>query len=266
MYSTLGGAFAREARSVERALTDGVSTIRFAQISGSSFEGQKVYRHQSVLVRRHGQSARGLMLQHNKVRSLKVAVGLLQNVCIRPGETFSFWKLVGRPSRRRGFSLGMELSAGRPQEGVGGGLCQLSNLIFWLALHSSLRVVERHHHSFDPFPDQGRVLPFGSGATVMYRYKDLRLFNPTDSTFRLRFGFDAKCLQGLLQADARPRLSHSVFERDARIERVDGRWRRRNTLWRRVRIRATGRILRDEFLLKNDAEVRYEPSLRDQAV
>jgi vancomycin resistance protein VanW len=261
MYSAAGGAFAREGRSLERTLSDSVSEIRFARTLCPSLRGQKVYRHQSVLVRRRGQNARGLELQENKVRSLRVAVRCLQDVCILPGETFSFWKLIGRPTRRRGFAVGMELSAGRPQEGVGGGLCQLSNLIFWLALHSSLQVVERHHHSFDPFPDDGRVLPFGSGATVMYRYKDLRLFNSTDSTFRLRFGFDAKCIRGALQAAEAPPLSYSVFERDARIEKVDGGWRRRNTIWRRVRIRSTGRVLRDELLFKNDAEVRYEPRI-----
>lgn len=260
MYSAAGGLLAREARSLERSWADAMSETRFARTRRASFDGKKVYRHQSVLIRRRGQNARGLELQQNKVRSLKVAVRCLQNVCIRPGETFSFWKLVGRPTEERGFAVGMELSAGRPQEGVGGGLCQLSNLIFWLALHSSLTVVERHHHSFDPFPDDGRVLPFGSGATVMYRYKDLRLFNPTASTFRFRFGFDAKCLRGLLQSSAPPRLSHSVFERDACFENVDGRWRRRNAIWRRVRIRTTGRVLRDELLFRNDAEVRYEPS------
>lgn len=184
MYSPTAGLLAREARSVERTWTDALSKIRFARTQQGSFSGQKVYRHQSVLIRRRGQSPRGLRLQENKVRSLRMAVRCLQDVCILPGETFSFWKLVGRPTEERGFAVGMELSAGRPQEGVGGGLRQLSNLIFWLALHSSLQVAERHHHSFDPFPDDGRVLPFGSGATVMYRYKDLRLFNPTASTFR----------------------------------------------------------------------------------
>jgi vancomycin resistance protein YoaR len=36
----------------------------------------------------------------------------------------------------------------------------------------------------------GRVLPFASGATVMYNYKDLRLHNPTNQTFQLRLWLD----------------------------------------------------------------------------
>jgi len=37
-----------------------------------------------------------------------------------------------------------------------------------------IKRIERHHHSFDPFLDTGRVLPFASGAIVMYNYRDLR--------------------------------------------------------------------------------------------
>ena len=47
---------------------------------------------------------------------------------------------------------------------MGGGLCQLANLLYWMALHTPLAVVERHHHSFDPFPDENRTLPSGRAA------------------------------------------------------------------------------------------------------
>jgi vancomycin resistance protein VanW len=42
-----------------------------------------------------------------------------------------------------------------------------------MAIHSPLVVVERSNHSFDPFPDDGRGLPFGSGAEIFYNYIDL---------------------------------------------------------------------------------------------
>jgi len=111
------------------------------------------------------------------VQNLKAAVPLLTGLLVRPGETFSFCKTIGQPTRARGFTDGMELSHGVARAGVGGGLCQLSNLLHWLVLHSPLTVVERHHHSFDPFPDDGRVLPFGSGATVFFNYRDFRFRN-----------------------------------------------------------------------------------------
>lgn len=54
----------------------------------------------------------------------------------------------------------------RSSSGIGGGISQISNSIHWLVLHSELQLVERANHSFDPFADDGQVLPFGSGAAV----------------------------------------------------------------------------------------------------
>ena len=74
----------------------------------------------------------------------------------------------------------------RPMPGVGGGICQLANLVHWMVLHSQLTVVERSEHSFDPFPDKGRVLPWGVGCSIVYNYVDLVVRNDTDHTFQLR--------------------------------------------------------------------------------
>lgn len=126
-------------------------------------------KHTSKLIRRLGDS--DLALQRNKVVNLRLAVDCMNGVSIGPGEYFSFCRLVGRPSARRGFVEGMELSFGEARSGIGGGICQLSNLIHWMALHSPLRVVERANHSFDPFPDEGRILPFGSGAAIFYNFR-----------------------------------------------------------------------------------------------
>lgn len=65
-------------------------------------------------------------------------------------------------------------------------------------IHSPLVVVERSNHSFDPFPDEGRVLPFGSGAAIFYNYIDLVLHNPTDRSFQLKLNVGETQLEGEL--------------------------------------------------------------------
>src|SRR5437868_1673773 len=117
----------------------------------------KVARHSSVLLRKLGDV--DTQLQRNKITNLRLAAARLNQIVIAPGETFSFWYLIGEPSARRGFVEGLLIHSGRMAHGVGGGLCQLSNLVYWLALHTPLTVSERHHHQFDAFPDSGRVLP-----------------------------------------------------------------------------------------------------------
>lgn len=219
----------------------------------------RIKKHQSVLVRRLGGD--DLTLQLNKVDNLKIVIQQLDGILIRPGETFSFCKLVGKPTLRKGFKEGMELSRGVAQAGVGGGICQASNLIYWLVLHSPLEVIERHHHSFDPFPDKGRILPFASGATVMYNYRDLRFRNNSSQTFQFRFWLDKKCLNGDLRCNQQLDYSYHVFESEHRFTQVEGKYYRSNQLWRQVIDKKKARVVRQEFLVKNHAEVKYVPSL-----
>jgi vancomycin resistance protein VanW len=195
----------------------------------------RVFKHTSRLIR----LAPGvdLALQLGKVQNLRVAIPCLSEVVIRPGETFSFCRLVGRPTRARGFVEGMELSRGVARPGVGGGLCQLANLLHWLVLHSPLTVVERHHHSFDPFPDSGRVVPFGSGATIFYNYLDLRFRNDTSSTYQVRLWLTDKLLEGELRSDEVHPLKYRVYEQRHRFFREGTQVFRENELWREVRLR-----------------------------
>jgi vancomycin resistance protein VanW len=216
----------------------------------------KVARHASVLLRRLGDV--DMALQHNKITNLGLAAGRLNHVIIAPGETFSFWYLVGAPTAERGYVEGLLIHSGHMARGVGGGLCQLSNLIYWLALHSPLTVTERHHHQFDAFPDSGRVLPFGSGATVFYNYVDLQLRNDTDQPFRLSVWLTDGELCGSLDTDRPLAHKYHVRERNHRFVRRGGQLYRENDLYREVRDRASGNLLREEPITHNLAPVMYD--------
>lgn len=52
--------------------------------------------------------------------------------------------------------------------------------------HAPLTVLERSEHSFDPFPDNARLLPWGVGCSIAYNYVDLVVRNDTDHRFQLR--------------------------------------------------------------------------------
>ena len=212
-------------------------------------------RHQSLLNRKMGES--DPQLQLNKIVNLGLAREHLDGVLIAPGQTFSFWRLVGDANAARGYLPGMRLSRGEVQVGVGGGLCQMGNLLLWMAWHSPLQVCERHHHSFDPFPDQGRVLPFGSGCSLFHPYLDLRFYNPTQTTFQFRIWLDQTHLHGLLAASELWPESFHLFEREHAFVRQNEKNYRRNQIWRRVTDRATGNALREEPLVSNFAEVKY---------
>ena len=60
-----------------------------------------VYRHNSLIRRRLGNV--NMQLQENKATNLALAVKHIDGLVIRPGETFSVWKLIGRTTKRRGY-------------------------------------------------------------------------------------------------------------------------------------------------------------------
>jgi vancomycin resistance protein VanW len=214
-----------------------------------------VKKHQSLLRRKLGDS--DPQLQENKIVNLRLAIPNIDGILIKPGEVFSFWMLVGRTTRSKGYVEGMQLSRGEVKTGIGGGICQLANLLYWMALHSPLQVIERHHHSFDPFPDDHRTLPFGSGASVFYNYVDLRFLNPTDNTFQIRVWLTDKHLKGALLSSQLTEYTYHVEERNHRFLEQDGRTYRENELWRSVIDRRTGEKRAVEFIMHNFAEVKY---------
>lgn len=152
----------------------------------------------------------------------------------------------------------MLLSMGEVKTGIGGGICQLANLLFWMALHTPLQVVERHHHSFDPFPDDGRVLPFGSGAGVFYNYVDLRFHNPTSQSFQIKVWLTDKHLKGSIHTDRDWPFAFHLEERNHKFLQKDGRNYRQNEIWRKKVDKATGSYVGEELLIKNFSEVKYE--------
>lgn len=122
-----------------------------------------------------------------KVHNFQLAIAKIEPVVVYPGQLFSFWKAVGRPSVRNGFQAGRTLVKGQLQLSVGGGLCQVAGLLYAVALQAGLEVVERHHHSVDIYTDETRYAPLGSDATVVYGYKDLQFRNNSPSAIRFRF-------------------------------------------------------------------------------
>lgn len=109
-----------------------ISWIRMNNILASNYQQEELpysyYSHRTILLRKLRDV--DMWLQHNKTINLKIASKKLNGILIRPGEVFSYWKLIGNPSKKKGYVDGMILKNGSFGADTGGGLCQLSNLIF----------------------------------------------------------------------------------------------------------------------------------------
>jgi vancomycin resistance protein VanW len=128
----------------------------------------------------------------NKIHNLALAAQSINDVVINPQQIFSLWTLVGAPTQHRGYLPGRSLVKQQLQAEYGGGLCQLSGLLYHLALTAGLTILERHPHSIDLYTDETRFAPLGSDATVVYGYKDFRFLNslPQPICVRILVGTD----------------------------------------------------------------------------
>ena len=235
----------------------------FARSRGLAL-GHLWFAHRTPLLR----PLKGLDMQYqqNKVVNLRLAAGRLDGLLIRPGEMFSYWNRIGNPTRGKGYLEGMVLEGGRIGTGTGGGLCQLSNLIYWMSLHTPLTVVERHRHGYDVFPDASRTQPFGSGATCCYPHIDLMLRNNTPWTFQLRIRVGEEDLEGEWRSDAPPDRFYEIVERNHEIRgEYWGGYTRSNKIFRRT-YGLDGVLWGEELVAANAAIMMYEPFLEGPVI
>lgn len=232
----------------------------FASEKKSFYFENVIFSHKTPLYRKLKNV--DMWLQENKIENLKLAIKEVNSIVIKPGEIFSYWKTIGKPTYKKGYRDGMILHYGSFKWGAGGGLCQLSNLLYWITLHSPLTVIERHRHSFDVFPDSNRTQPFGSGATCVYNYRDLQIKNQTNDDFQFKLWIDNECLHGELLSTNHPRFKYEIYEKSHEIiPQYWGAYVQRNSIHKKTLNLNNDSEINDEFICENTALMMYEPLL-----
>lgn len=112
----------------------------------------------------------------NRCKNIVTACAHINGTVLKPGDVFSYNKVVGPREGENGFKMAPVIVNGRLEPGMGGGVCQTSSTLYNAVLMSDLKIVERSHHAFPV-----HYLPAGRDATVAYGDKDFRFQNSTDS-------------------------------------------------------------------------------------
>lgn len=217
-----------------------------------------VYKSESLLRRKLGNVDE--KLQINKIHNLELAIPNVNNTVIPPNKMFSFWNLIKKPTYDKGYLDGMLLADGHVLEGVGGGLCQLANMIHWLFLHTGMIVKEHWHHDYDIFPDSGRTLPFGSGASVFFNYFDLQYLNATKETYTLCLKLTDTHLVGEVWSNKVQNIKYSVIEEDHKFYKENNKTFRENKLYKITIDKITGNTINKQLIKHNNSQVLYEIS------
>ncbi len=202
-----------------------------------------------------------MTLQENKRVNLDIAIKHLNQIEIKPNQYFSLWKLVGRPTKNKGYLDGLVLKSGTIDKGTGGGLCQLGNLLFWIFAHSPLSVKERYRHGYDVFPDVKRKVPFGAGATLSYNYIDLQIQNQTNNSFVIKLWLDKTHLNGELVSKNKIKETFKIEERNHQIkQQFWGGYSRHNQIFK---ITTSETSQTEKMIVENHAIMMYDPFLSE---
>lgn len=199
-----------------------------------------------------------MIYQQNKVFNLKLAARPLNNLIIRPGETFSFWKAVRYADKDTPYKDGLVVSNGTLQTSQGGGLCQISNLLFWLFLHSPLTIVERHGHKVKDFPEPPSDAPIGVDATVSEGWIDLRVKNDSDQTFQIVISFDNNNIYGKILTDTKPAIEYQITNGQVMYYRDNGKiFEEVDVVQRIVKVKSNS-CVSSKILYRNCCEIGYQ--------
>ena len=116
-----------------------------------------------------------------RLTNISITCSALNNTIIHSGETFSFNKVVGKPTTERGYQEASVIIDHKTEKGIGGGNCQVSSTLYNAVLNiPSLVVTERHEHGKDV-----TYVPEGKDAAVSYDSLDLKFRNDLGSDIRI---------------------------------------------------------------------------------
>ena len=96
-----------EKEILKRRLQDQCRKTLFAKERTDTALPVLIYRHNSLIRRRLGNV--NMQLQENKATNLALAVSHIDGLLIRPGETFSVWKQIGRTTKKKGYKEGLTM-------------------------------------------------------------------------------------------------------------------------------------------------------------
>jgi len=116
-----------------------------------------------------------------RLNNVQLVAKLIDGALVKPGGTFSFNGTTGERTAAKGFQEAPVIINGELQNGLGGGICQVSTTVFNAAFDGGLPINARTNHAL--YIDH---YPLGRDATVNYPDLDLRFSNDTDHWLLLR--------------------------------------------------------------------------------
>ena len=205
-----------------------------------------------------------MQLQRNKVQNLRLAAKQIDGVVVAPGETFSLWALVGRPTRRKGYLDGLVISEGPLRKGSCWRIvpaCQFNPLYGFTYADESDRTASPYRRTFSR--DAGRRVPFGTGTSIVYKNCDYRFQNTTPYPVQIKVWLQDGMLMGEIRSNEALKERYRLKEENHHYTKeTDGYYR--NSFVYQVLSDSDGKELQKNLILQNHSKVLFDPALIPQ--
>lgn len=116
----------------------------------------------------------------NRTTNLILATNKINGTVLMPGETFSYNKVVGARTIAAGYKEAPIYIQGRVEDGLGGGICQVTSTLYNAVVYANLEVTQRSNHQFIP-----SYVTASRDATVVYGAIDFQFKNNRDYPIKL---------------------------------------------------------------------------------
>jgi vancomycin resistance protein YoaR len=144
----------------------------------------------------------------SQIRNIQQGARALDGFIVKPGEVFSFNRVVGPRTLERGYQPAPSYLENLITDTVGGGICQLSSTLYAASLEAGVVILQRVPHRYLVHS----VAP-GRDATVWYGKADLQWMNNTPVPIRI----EARIQGTQLIVTLKGRLSRKVQVSTRRI-------------------------------------------------
>lgn len=116
----------------------------------------------------------------NRSTNLELAASKIDGTVLLPGEEFSYNKVVGKRTIENGYKEAAIYAGGGVQDGLGGGICQISSTLYNAVLLANLEITERRNHTYTT-----SYCEAGRDATVVYGVQDFKFKNTREYPIKL---------------------------------------------------------------------------------
>lgn len=111
----------------------------------------------------------------NRNINLDVGCKYINGTVLQPGEEFSMAEGLKEQTYENGYRNAAVFVNGKSEDGMGGGVCQISTTVYNAVIRAELKVTERFNHSVPV-----SYVPLGLDAAIAEGYKDFKFVNDTE--------------------------------------------------------------------------------------